>query len=233
MIGCIGIGGVILVPALVSSCGYSDQDWDPGGDVCLYRFRSSREFCVRAQQIDPMGFGRPGFARAPRQQLLPAPGRSASLIRACLKLDLGLLTFLSRLNSLLMRRKAPMTFEHCSVSQRHVIWYWRVTGFLSSVSGTGGPLVLVPILIAINIAGTDRCWIEPGYTDSGRDRCDVRQRSLRQARFCARRHSRGILDRRAPGTAQSSRIVCRARYCVRSWQSFSSLLVFLFWAMLS
>src|SRR6185437_12740943 len=66
-----------------------------------------------------------------------------------LEIGLGLLTFLSGLNALC----APHT-EHASrhtVSGKTMFGIGAFTGFLSSVSGTGGPLVLVPILVAASM----------------------------------------------------------------------------------
>src|SRR4029077_3709786 len=63
---------------------------------------------------------------------------------------LGLLTFLSGVNSLLMRQSASEP-DQSSVSHVTLSGIGAITGFLSSLSGTGGPLVLVPILIAMKL----------------------------------------------------------------------------------
>ena len=67
-----------------------------------------------------------------------------------LEVALGLLTLLSGINSLLMRKK-PNELDHYSVSHVTLSGIGALTGFLSSVTGTGGPLVLVPILMAMKL----------------------------------------------------------------------------------
>ncbi len=66
------------------------------------------------------------------------------LLEACL----GLLTFLSGVNSLKTPRIADTPH---TVPDKALLAVGAATGFLSSVSGTGGPLVLVPILISMSV----------------------------------------------------------------------------------
>ncbi|MGB7019276.1 MAG: sulfite exporter TauE/SafE family protein, partial [Xanthobacteraceae bacterium] len=61
---------------------------------------------------------------------------------------LGLLTFLSGLNSL---RTQKVTGVDTKVSNGTLLAVGGVTGFLSSLTGTGGPLVLVPIMISMSV----------------------------------------------------------------------------------
>ena len=67
------------------------------------------------------------------------------LLEACL----GLLTFLSGLNALRTQNAAegPQT----AISNVKLLVVGAITGFLSSISGTGGPLVLVPIIISMSV----------------------------------------------------------------------------------
>jgi uncharacterized membrane protein YfcA len=67
-----------------------------------------------------------------------------------LEVGLGLLTLLSGINSLLMHKKSNELDDY-SVSPVTLSGIGALTGFLSSVTGTGGPLVLVPILIAMKL----------------------------------------------------------------------------------
>jgi uncharacterized protein len=67
------------------------------------------------------------------------------LLEACL----GLLTFLSGINSL--RTQQTTGANGANVSNKTLLAVGAVTGFLSSVTGTGGPLVLVPILISMGV----------------------------------------------------------------------------------
>jgi hypothetical protein len=61
---------------------------------------------------------------------------------------LGLLTFLSGINALWTRHASHETHN---VATATLVGVGAGTGFLSSLSGTGGPLVLVPVLIALNL----------------------------------------------------------------------------------
>ncbi len=61
-----------------------------------------------------------------------------------------MLTLLSGINALLTRKHANES-DHGKISNITLSGVGAFTGFLSSVSGTGGPLVLVPILIAMKL----------------------------------------------------------------------------------
>jgi hypothetical protein len=67
------------------------------------------------------------------------------LLEACL----GLLTFLSGLNAL--RSQNADDAPERAVSNTSLLVVGAVTGCLSSISGTGGPLVLVPIAISMSV----------------------------------------------------------------------------------
>ncbi|MFZ0027851.1 MAG: sulfite exporter TauE/SafE family protein [Pseudolabrys sp.] len=149
MIGCIGIGGVILVPALVFLVGIQIKIAIPAamfayivsGLVASFVFARNKSIRWGLATWLSVGATPAAFAGA----------WAVSVVNPrALEVGLGLLTFLSGVNSLLMRQKAN-EFEHCSVSNVTLSGIGALTGFLSSVSGTGGPLVLVPILIAIKL----------------------------------------------------------------------------------
>ncbi len=61
---------------------------------------------------------------------------------------LGLLTFLSGINALWNWHASHETHN---VATATLVGVGAGTGFLSSLSGTGGPLVLVPVLIALKL----------------------------------------------------------------------------------
>jgi uncharacterized membrane protein YfcA len=62
---------------------------------------------------------------------------------------LGLLTFLSGLNALRTQKLADVS--NTEVPGKVLVVIGAVTGFLSSVTGTGGPMVLVPILMSMSV----------------------------------------------------------------------------------
>jgi uncharacterized protein len=63
---------------------------------------------------------------------------------------LGLLTLLSGVNSLRPRTHAAI--DRATLSDGMLFFIGAVTGFLSSLTGTGGPLLLVPILFSMRLS---------------------------------------------------------------------------------
>jgi hypothetical protein len=148
MIGCIGIGGVILVPALVFLAGVTIQHAIPAamfayilpGIVGTWVFARNKSIhwgmalwlCLAAT---------PGaFAGAWAVSVF-----DPRLLESCL----GLLTLLSGLNSLRPNNRADTLPTKASISPLLIVG--AVTGFLSSITGTGGPLVLVTILMSMRV----------------------------------------------------------------------------------
>jgi uncharacterized membrane protein YfcA len=149
MIGCIGIGGVILVPALVFLVGIQIKIAIPAamfayivsGLVASWVFARNKSIRWSLAILLCVGATPTAFAGA----------WAVSVVNPhALELGLGSLTLLSGLNSLLMRHK-PDDLDHYSVSNVTLSGIGALTGFLSSVTGTGGPLVLVPILMAMKL----------------------------------------------------------------------------------
>jgi uncharacterized protein len=148
MIGCIGIGGVILVPALVFLADIPIKVSIPAamaafilsGLVATTIFASHRSIHWGMAIWLCVGAAPAAFAGA--------YGVSIANPRI-LEAGLGLLTFVSGLNSL--RRGDETNASRSSLSNKVLLPIGAVTGFLSSMSGTGGPLVLVPILIAMSV----------------------------------------------------------------------------------
>ncbi|MCL2430785.1 MAG: sulfite exporter TauE/SafE family protein [Alphaproteobacteria bacterium] len=145
MIGCIGIGGVILVPGLVFLAGIPIRisisaavaAYILSGMVATVVF--ARQKSIRWDMAAWLCVGATPAAFA---------GAWAVSIVAPLVLEmcLGLLTLLSGLNSL--RRQGADTLVPAA-SRKGLLIIGAGTGFLSSLTGTGGPLVLVPILISM------------------------------------------------------------------------------------
>ncbi|MGB6341840.1 MAG: sulfite exporter TauE/SafE family protein [Xanthobacteraceae bacterium] len=147
MIGCIGIGGVILVPALVFLAGIPIKVAIPAallayilsGLVATIVFASHKSIRWGMAISLCIGATPAAFAGAWAVSAFNQP-----LLEVCL----GLLTFLSGLNSL---RTQKVTGVDTKVSNGTLLAVGGVTGFLSSLTGTGGPLVLVPIMISMSV----------------------------------------------------------------------------------
>jgi uncharacterized protein len=148
MIGWIGIGGVLLVPALVFVGGVAIQIAIPAamfayilsGTVATFVFARNKSIDWRMASSLCIGGAPAAFAGAWAVAILD--GR---LLAGCL----GLLTLLSGLNSLRPRIRAES--DHRKLSQGTLLLVGAASGFLSALTGTGGPLVLVPILLSIRL----------------------------------------------------------------------------------
>src|SRR5262249_11018648 len=149
MIGCIGIGGVILVPALVFLASIAIHIAIPAA-MFAYILSGLVATIVyaRNKSIDwPMATwlcigGTPAaFAGAWAVSIF-----DSRLLAGCL----GLLTLFSGINSL--RRQNIAEQANVKLSRGVLLIVGAGTGFLSSLTGTGGPLVLVPILISMRLA---------------------------------------------------------------------------------
>jgi uncharacterized protein len=152
MIGCIGIGGVILVPALVFLVGIPIQIAIPAamfayivsGVVATFVYARNKSIAWPMATWLYIGGTPAAFAGAWAVSIF-----DSRLLAGCL----GLLTFLSGINSLRRQSAADMDVDAgAKVSNIVLLIIGLATGFLSSLTGTGGPLVLVPILISMRLA---------------------------------------------------------------------------------
>ena len=148
MIGCIGIGGVILVPALVFLAGVAIQIAIPAamfayilsGLVATVVFARNKSINWRMAGSLCIGGTPAAFAGAWAVSIFD--GR---LLAGCL----GLLTVLSGANSL--RPQIHAETDRATLPHGVLLFIGAATGFLSSLTGTGGPLVLVPILLSMRL----------------------------------------------------------------------------------
>lgn len=148
LIGCIGIGGVILVPALVYLAGIPIQIGIPAA-MFAYILSGLVGTAVFAHNKS-IHWGMTAWLCAGAAPLAFAGAWAVSVVNPhWLEIGLGLLVLLSGLNSLRPRQEA--TGARGSASNGGLLAVGAITGFLSSVTGTGGPLVLVPILISMNM----------------------------------------------------------------------------------
>ena len=152
MIGCIGIGGVILVPALVFLVGVPIQIAIPAamfayivsGVVATFVYARNKSIAWPMATWLCIGGTPAAFAGAWAVSIF-----DSQLLAGCL----GLLTFLSGINSLRRQNTADANANaDAKVSNAVLLIIGLVSGFLSSLTGTGGPLVLVPILISMRLA---------------------------------------------------------------------------------
>ncbi len=148
LIGCIGIGGVILVPALVFVGGIPIQRAIPAALIAYIvsgvvatavyarkksiRWAMTMWLCVGAAPAAFLGAWAVKRANPP-----------------LLEVALGLLTAFAGVNSLRTRK---LTEAHDrTLGAPLLLVIGAATGFASTVSGTGGPFVLMPILTALSL----------------------------------------------------------------------------------
>jgi uncharacterized protein len=149
MIGCIGIGGVILVPALVFLGGIPIKIAIPA--AMLAYVLSGLVASVVFARNKSIHWGMAGWLCAGATPTAFAGAWAVSVVNShVLEASLGLLAFLSGVNALRTRHSINELGCHTETNTT-LLGIGAVTGFLSSVSGTGGPLVLVPILIAMKL----------------------------------------------------------------------------------
>lgn len=145
LIGCVGIGGVILVPALAFLIGIPIHTAIPAamaaflvsGVVGSYAYW--RAGSVPWTMAKPLFYGAMPAALAGALVSSMAP---AGFLEACI----GLLTAASGFNTYFAKPAADTT-AGSSRTKLQLLVAGAVTGFGSALTGTGGPLVLVPILM--------------------------------------------------------------------------------------
>jgi uncharacterized protein len=148
MIGCIGIGGVILVPALFFFADVPIRIGIPAA-MAAYILSGIVATAVYAHHKSI----RWGMASWLCAGAAPAAFAGAWIVSVVdsriLEACIALLTFLSGLNSLSRQHEADALGT--VISNKALLSLGGATGFLSSLTGTGGPLVLVPVLIILRL----------------------------------------------------------------------------------
>ena len=148
LIGAIGIGGVLLVPVLVHV----------GGMAIHVAIATAMVAYFFAGTVGTIAFSRRGSIRWGDALWLTTgaiPGAFAGSAAAAtapalaLELLIALLIVASALHSL--RGRTPAGGEPRPLAKSALFVIGAVTGIGSSMSGTGGPLVLIPILLWLHV----------------------------------------------------------------------------------
>lgn len=148
LIGCIGIGGVILVPALIFLAGIPIQVGIPAA-MFAYILSGIVATGVYARHKS-IHWGMTAWLCAGATPTAFAGAWAVSVINPhWLEIGLGLLVLFSGLNSLRTQNMAANTER--TLSNTVLLVIGAIVGFLSSITGSGGPLVLVPILISMSL----------------------------------------------------------------------------------
>lgn len=149
LIGCIGIGGVILVPMLAYVGGHSIPTaismamlgYVLSGAIGTWIFSANRS--IRWDMVTWIWLGAipAAFAGALAANTVPP---------VVLELCIGVLTIVSGLHSLLSDNGVGEGSGK-ALSAPALVAAGGVTGVASSLTGTGGPLLLVPILVWLEL----------------------------------------------------------------------------------
>ena len=148
LIGTVGVGGVLLVPALVYI----------GGMGIHVAIASTMVAYFFAGSVGSIAFYRQGSIRWNDAAWLAAGAIPGAFIGAAvavavpafvLELLIGALIIASALNSL--RGTGPSGAVSGTPAKSALLVIGVVTGIASSMSGTGGPLVLIPILLWLQV----------------------------------------------------------------------------------
>jgi uncharacterized protein len=149
LVGCVGIGGVILVPALVYFAGQSVPAAIAAA-MCAF---------VASGLVGSYAYAKAGSIRWNLTAwtwagALPCAFAGALLVNAVrpifLELAIALLTVGSGVFVLTGRRE--QSNRDRTLSAPILVAVGAATGLLSALTGTGGPLVLVPILVALDVS---------------------------------------------------------------------------------
>jgi len=147
-IGCIGIGGVIVVPALVYI----------GGLPIELAIAAAMMGYILTGLIGTIVFARNKSINWQMAGWLSAAAMPAAMFGAwlsnnipgvALETIIGLLTLGSGANTLLSG--APDTGGGQNLSKAKLVSIGGVTGVMSAITGTGGPLVLVPVMLWLQV----------------------------------------------------------------------------------
>ncbi len=149
LIGCVGIGGVLLVPFLIYAIG---MDIHFAISVAMFGY-------IFVGTISAILYARHGSIQWSMALWMIAGAMPAAFLGAFLasvipaiglELLVSVLVFLAGINAL--RRKKASIVERNISNPLALLVIGAITGVGSALTGTGGPLVVVPILVSLNVA---------------------------------------------------------------------------------
>ncbi|MEP3525852.1 MAG: sulfite exporter TauE/SafE family protein [Hyphomicrobiales bacterium] len=149
LIGCVGIGGVILIP-LLTYLGGIDIRTAIAAAMFAYLISGTvgtiiyaRHKSIRWDLVIWMSVGAMPAALAGAFTVNISPG---VFLEACI----GILAIASGIQTLITKVANNETID-VALGKKKLVSIGATTGFLSALTGTGGPLVLIPILMWIQL----------------------------------------------------------------------------------
>ena len=149
LIGCVGVGGVILVPALVYLAGVPIKFAIAAAMFAYLLSGAVGTFAFARKKSIEWSMTIPLWLAAMPSALAGALAVNVASAHV-LELLIGLLTAGSGIQAL-RRIAPPAEAVGQKVSNGYLAMAGSVTGFLSALTGTGGPLVLIPILMWVHV----------------------------------------------------------------------------------
>lgn len=148
LIGCVGIGGVIIVPVLAYVFGVPIKVAIPAASASYIVSGLIGTWTYAAAHLVPWRMATPLLVASMPAAIAGAAASSAAPI-GFLEIAIGLLAATSGLHAL--KSTAPASaFEQQAPASRSLLGgVGAFTGFGSALTGTGGPLILVPILMRL------------------------------------------------------------------------------------
>ncbi|MBM09627.1 MAG: hypothetical protein CMF69_08635 [Magnetovibrio sp.] len=149
LIGCVGIGGVLLVPFLTHALGLSIH----------VSIAAAMFGYIFVGAVAAVLYGRHGSIEWPKALWLIAGAMPAAYFGSflvsvtpafSLELIIAVLVGLAGLNAL--RQKSAVTVERKISNPVALLTIGSITGVGSALTGTGGPLFAVPILVSLNVS---------------------------------------------------------------------------------
>ncbi len=150
LIGCVGVGGVTLVPLLAYLGGVDIKVAIAAAMFAYLLSGAVGTFVFARKKSIRWGMTLPLWVAAMPAALTGALAVNVAPVRL-LELIIALLTAGSGIHALRSRKTPIAETGDVIVSTGYLAIAGGVTGFLSALTGTGGPLVLIPILMWLDV----------------------------------------------------------------------------------
>ncbi len=148
LVGCVGIGGVIIVPVLAYVFGLPIKTAIPAASATYIVSGVVGTWSYAAAGLVPWKTAAPLLLCSMPAAILGAVAAGAAPI-GMLELAIGLLAAVSGIHALQTSQSAAAAEAERSDSRPLLGGIGAATGFGSALTGTGGPLILVPVLIGL------------------------------------------------------------------------------------
>lgn len=151
LIGAVGIGGVLLVPALAFVADIGVHEAIP---ACMLSYLAtgtvgafvySRHGSIQWNMVFWVCVGAVPAAFLGSISLLSIPANAVMFLIAILMMFAGIDALVKSFKTVMQTRRAG------TLSRGHLIVIGFITGFGSAITGTGGPLIVVPIIIYLGL----------------------------------------------------------------------------------